>query len=707
MVCLSLLVLYLLTAAPSLGWRDAPEFAATTQTLGIAHPAGFPTYSLLSKLLTFLPLGSLPFRVTLFSAFCAAAALYLLYELVRLISIRSGGSESSDIPAAWAAAGTALVFGLTPTFWSNAVETEVYTLNTLFLGAILYCALRWSEKERDAWLFAGALIYGLAAGNHATVAFYLPGLLAYVVLHSHRQTWRRLLWLCFFFWVGFSVYLYLPIRSAADPTFDFGNPETWQRLLMHITDRKDTAEHFAAVRESGFLSDLWIFLSQTNPKVFWVLGLPLLVLGVRRLWRSNRPLVVALTLISLVNVLFFLRYTNATAFLPTYFCAALLCGLGAAWLLGTLGAFTVSHRKAAGAFLAVLLAGTFAGGVWYQYQDRDRSRAFLAGETFRDDFESLDPDAVTLTAILWFHHRAFQDIYRLREDVTVIGLADFIQPKIFNPVTTRRFPKVTIPEPEDKPNEGPGFLFRFVKSNLDKGLSIYFEPTSLTEQFYPNLDQGLDFLFKFTREPVQDLPTPKVQAYLERLKAKIKREVDRDDFLAEPEIDTYYFYLAARQALYLRLHGRPQYALALLKLLDKLFGPEGKNDLTVRSRLVLATEIGTTFLFLGDFQAAERHLRQAMAMEGTVYAPVANLGLVLLKMDRIQEAIPVLERAAAMDPRYPEAFFHLGECYLSLGKPEKARGYYEQALKVKKDGPTADLARKRLGAMAENAGVNK
>ncbi len=75
LICLAFLVLYFLTAAPSLGWRDAPEFAVTTHTLGIAHPAGFPTYSLLTKVLAFIPLGSIPFRLNLFSALFASFSL--------------------------------------------------------------------------------------------------------------------------------------------------------------------------------------------------------------------------------------------------------------------------------------------------------------------------------------------------------------------------------------------------------------------------------------------------------------------------------------------------------------------------------------------------------------------------------------------------------------------------------------------------------
>ena len=46
---LAIFFLYLWTTAPFLYWRDAPEFVDTVATLGIAHPAGFPAYTLLGN----------------------------------------------------------------------------------------------------------------------------------------------------------------------------------------------------------------------------------------------------------------------------------------------------------------------------------------------------------------------------------------------------------------------------------------------------------------------------------------------------------------------------------------------------------------------------------------------------------------------------------------------------------------------------------
>jgi hypothetical protein len=75
-------LVYTRVLCPTIYWRDSPEFVATTYTLGISHPAGSPTYSLFAKLATFLPLGSVAFRVNAFSTLVGALSISLLFVLL-------------------------------------------------------------------------------------------------------------------------------------------------------------------------------------------------------------------------------------------------------------------------------------------------------------------------------------------------------------------------------------------------------------------------------------------------------------------------------------------------------------------------------------------------------------------------------------------------------------------------------------------------
>ena len=72
------LLIYLLTLAPDLTLSnfgsDGGELITAAVTLGIPHPPGYPTYVLMGKLFSLLPVGTIAWRFNFFSAVAAATA---------------------------------------------------------------------------------------------------------------------------------------------------------------------------------------------------------------------------------------------------------------------------------------------------------------------------------------------------------------------------------------------------------------------------------------------------------------------------------------------------------------------------------------------------------------------------------------------------------------------------------------------------------
>ena len=155
---------------------DSPEFVDTSFALGISHPAGFPAYNLIAKAITFLPLGSIAFRVNLFSALFACMTLSVLYlsaiEIIKIFFPESD-SESRIGPALPPPA----LLAFSSPFWFNSLIAEVYTLHSFCTVLIIYLLLLWKSNNDSRFLFLAALCFGLSAGNHGTVAFYLPAIL--------------------------------------------------------------------------------------------------------------------------------------------------------------------------------------------------------------------------------------------------------------------------------------------------------------------------------------------------------------------------------------------------------------------------------------------------------------------------------------------------------------------------------------------------
>ncbi len=231
------LLLYALTAAPSLTWAhhgaDGGDLVAAAMTGGVPHPSGYPTYCLLGRLFALLPLEPVARRFALFSAVAAAAAVGLLCLAVQRLLERDGGGRS------WQAAALALVVALAgatgPIFWSQALIAEVYALNALFFALGLYLALH--APAHSGALFAAGLALGLGLGNHLTLALALPGLAVLAWRGAPQRPWRLAVAMAAGLVLGLAVYAYLPLAAHRDPPVNWGDPRTWERFYSVVTGR--------------------------------------------------------------------------------------------------------------------------------------------------------------------------------------------------------------------------------------------------------------------------------------------------------------------------------------------------------------------------------------------------------------------------------------------------------------------------------------
>ena len=223
------LVLYLPTLMPDVGTWDTAEFQAIGPVLGIAHPTGYPTYTLLAWLASVVlqPFGNEAFRANLLSAFLMAGAAALLSVRVVQATRR------------WPLGVLAgVVFAVTPIAWRLSTRADAHALHALLAALILVLLACWQQRQqRDDqragwWLVAAALVYGLALGNHALTLLLAPGIAAFVLLVAPRILWRqwRLLLACLavLALTTAAVYAYLPLRSAMDPPLDYADAETWR-----------------------------------------------------------------------------------------------------------------------------------------------------------------------------------------------------------------------------------------------------------------------------------------------------------------------------------------------------------------------------------------------------------------------------------------------------------------------------------------------
>ncbi|MBK8433290.1 MAG: DUF2723 domain-containing protein [Chloroflexi bacterium] len=191
--------IYFLTLGRTVGAADTFEFQVVVPQLGIVHPTGYPLYLLLGKLWTLLiPFGQLAFRLNVGTAVYALGAAVLVLELVRRGAEGQGSrgaGEQGRLLTSQLSLFTALLFALRPTFWSQAVEAEVYTLHNLIGAAVLFLLLRQLQQPTAARLLWTAALIALGLTNHLTTIILAPVALLVAILtwQSWRADWRWLL----------------------------------------------------------------------------------------------------------------------------------------------------------------------------------------------------------------------------------------------------------------------------------------------------------------------------------------------------------------------------------------------------------------------------------------------------------------------------------------------------------------------------------
>ncbi len=327
------LLLYVQTMAPTVAaiYDDSLEFPLVVHRLAIAHPTGYPLYTLLAKLFTLLPTGDVAHRLHLFSAVCAAGAVAVLYLAARRLGLHRLGALAA-----------ALLLAVSPVFWSQALIAEVYALNALFVAALLLAAAQWAEGGRKfSDLDVLAFVLGLSLTHHRTIVLVFPALVVYMAL-AYRQRPRasdaqnsaapahlprRLLTLLGLFSLPLLLYLYIPLRGMVTSSLDGSYTNTLAGFLSWVSASTYSSFLSGNPLQQAALS-VADYVTLLGQQLGWG-GLALAALGA--LWLALRRVrLLALLGLSWLAVVAFVRLyhvADTPVFLiPSFMAAALAAG---------------------------------------------------------------------------------------------------------------------------------------------------------------------------------------------------------------------------------------------------------------------------------------------------------------------------------------------------------------------------------------------
>ena len=367
-VALALFALYAWSAPRTVALEDDGLFILSSYFLGIEHPPGYPLFTLVGHLFTYLPFGSVAYRVHLASALFGALTGGAAWLCARALI-------AGRLPAYLAA----FALGVSPVFWSQAIIAEVYTLNTFFFLVLVFMGLQACPPSTLAaaspaanpaairvlpWM---AVIFGLSLSNHYPLMLLVAPAFVILLWPLRRELLSRFGLLSWLVILGLLPYVWMVRRSWQALPISFDGPlETIQEILFFVS-----RAGYAGIDHSvsaGWLDRVrfFEFFGAELLRQFALIGTLLALAGFVVQWRIlGRRVAAFLTMAflgpsALLLLLLAFDYDSFRAHmfhvypLPAYAICALWMGLGFAWAVQRYGR-RPSHAAVAGAALLALI----------------------------------------------------------------------------------------------------------------------------------------------------------------------------------------------------------------------------------------------------------------------------------------------------------------------------------------------------------------
>jgi hypothetical protein len=416
-VGLAVFVLYRSTLAPGvLNYQrpeilDSPMLQVHAATLSITHPTGYPTWTMLTHLFTYLPLGNDAYMSNLFSAVHGALAAFFVYAAAYLLTRSMAASVVGG-----------LAFGLTQTLWSQSNLAEIYALNAAFEAALIFTLLLWRHRRtnpgtkarggsNDRYLLAASFLLGLAMTNHMTSGLLFPAgaLFVFLVDRSRFSDLGLVLKGMGFFLLGLLPYLYLPIRASMNPDsmeFDPSSPERFWRLVSGSS----LNGQLIGLRPSDLADKLGGYFGYLTQNLSWPL-LALAAVGLVMLARRDRAGAAFTGFLFtgwLVHALAYNILDVYIYFIPTYMILSLWAAAGAGGILEAVRALGANRSRSLVGAASILISASFilfaVSGLGETYNAVDRSDSTQGRRTIEAVADNVETGATVIQhrSPLWY-----------------------------------------------------------------------------------------------------------------------------------------------------------------------------------------------------------------------------------------------------------------------------------------------------------------
>ncbi len=443
---------YVLTLAPTVSFIDSGELATVCIKLGIAHPTGYPLFTILGNLFSKIPIGEEIYRLNLMSAVLSSLGVLIFFHLVVFLfkglnynifnkasktEIKSSKRQKEKVKNLSAsfkldslsiyfvALSSSLILAFSLTYWSIANSIEVYSLHSLFLILLIYVFLKACNSissnevsllRREKYWLTFAFILGLSFTNHLTTLFLGIGTiyLYFGVNGFNKNSLQRIFYMIIPFIIGLSVYLYLPFR-ADNPILSWGNPYNFENFYRHISGKQFSVWMFSSTENA---EKQFSYFVNNFPKEYYYIPLLLAIFGLVKIFKNYKRLFNYTILLFIFTVLYAINYDIYdidSYFLLAYIVSVIWIAFGVFFLAEK---FKKSSLNISAVSLLLCILPLTAN-----YELTDESDNYFVRDFTYNVFKSAPENSIIMSSEWDFWVSAslyFQYVKEIRKDLVVI-----------------------------------------------------------------------------------------------------------------------------------------------------------------------------------------------------------------------------------------------------------------------------------------------
>ena len=418
----TVLIVYNFTLAPSVIQIDSGELASVQKLLGIAHPTGYPLFTMLGYFFLQLPIFSSDiFQANFLAAIYCSISVGLFSKFLFEIFLISKVNSLPETTIKLIIISSSIVLGLSTTFWFQSTSVEVYSLHLVLIISTLFLFVKAFRNDDAKFWYLFAYFFGISLSNHMTSILIIP---AAVYLYFKKNSFNKN---SFLFGARLAlitvisamiVYLYLPIRAMQEPILNWGNPIDFERFWRHFTGAQYQVWIFSSLEASK--KQLSYFIQNLTNEFFYIIYLPI-IFGIVSLFKISKTVLFFTLLLTFSTILYSINYDIVdidSYFLLTYISFIVF------FFFGIIRILAFSKNPTINVILMTIILIIFPALQLTMNHDKvDQSDNFIFEDYTKASLNSLPANSI-LFSYQWDYLISpsyyFQFVENYRRDVTIV-----------------------------------------------------------------------------------------------------------------------------------------------------------------------------------------------------------------------------------------------------------------------------------------------